>query len=116
MSLKKKLAKANTNTNPILNNHILRIFQQYHGGFNLTPINLRCAEPHMVKDFESFNAFLEIGIENIISGVITSDVMEIQQRYANEFNVGDKFSILTWNRTVIQPIMAVSIRNASQSK
>ena len=84
-------------------------------------INLKCAEPHMVKDFESFNAFLEIGIENIISGVITSDVMEIQQRCANEFNVGEKFSILTWNRTVIQAIldylsMAVPIRDASRSK
>jgi len=105
--LRKKLAKSNTN--PLITNHIIRALRQYTGGFHISkiPIPDPKLDPNTI-DYESLNTFFEIGVDNIISGVISSDITDVQKRYASQYNVGEKFSILSWNRSLIKALLDFS--------
>ena len=85
LKLKTKMAKAFTN--PFITNHILRVLRQYHGNFTVTEIKKHPNEPQQHADVDSFNSFIKIGADNIISGEVSSDLSEIQERYAKEFDV-----------------------------
>ena len=95
LKLKTKMAK--TFINPFITNHILRVLRQYHANFTVTEIKKHPNEPQQHADVDSYNSFIQISADNIISGVVSSDISEIQERYAEEYDVGKKFSILSWN-------------------
>ena len=106
MNYGKKLRKAHTK--PLITNHIIRAFRQFLGGYQVSMIQEKQGDDPDFEDFKSINRFLEIGVDNIISGVITDDLSQAQLRYSKMYNVGDKFSILSWNRIVIRAILDFS--------
>ena len=87
--LRKQLAKSNSN--PLITNYIIRALRQYTGGFQTSniPIPDPKLDPNTI-DYESLNSFFEIGVDNIISGVISSDITDVQKCYASQYNVGKK--------------------------
>lgn len=106
LEFRKELEKAYTN--PIPTNHIVRSIYQYVGGFHVSklPTTGNC-----IKNLDgavSLNELLDVGIDNMIAEVITTDATDIQQRYASIYNMGDRFSILSWNRTLIKALLDLS--------
>ena len=54
---------------------------------------------------ESINKQFMLGIENLLSGVLTSHLTSIQQHHINTYNVGKFTSILSWSRNVIRLLL-----------
>ena len=83
IELKKDLLKIHTDQ--FLTNHIIRIIRQHHSEFPVAKIPLRDDD----GNFESWrakliNRVIENGIDNLLSGVITSDLSEIQQYHIED--------------------------------
>ena len=80
-----------------------------HCLFNVTICGENTNGNHIrMDDAVSLKELLDVGIDNMIAGVITTDATDIQQRYASMYNVGDQFSILPWNRTLIKVLLNLS--------
>ena len=94
IQLRKTLTKVHTN--PLLTNHIVNSLQQLVNGFQTPKIKIVDASTGDGRaDPSSINELLEIGVDNIISGVVSNDATEVQRRYAVTYNVGEHFSILS---------------------
>lgn len=107
LNFRKTLSKANTN--PLLTAHVVNFLRQFVQGFQTSKIKiLETHTPIERDDLNSINALLDIGVDNIISGVVSSDATEIQQRFASTYNVGERFSILSWNRMLIRALLDFS--------
>ena len=104
IELKKDLLKIHIDQ--FLTNHIIRIIRQHHSEFPVAKIQLRDDD----GIFESWrakliNRVIENGIDNLLSGVITSDLSEIQQYHIEDDELSSVTHISKWNRSFIQLIL-----------
>ena len=104
IELKKDLLKIHTDH--FLTNHIIRILRQYHSEFPVTEIQLRDDAGKFERcRAKLLNMVIDSGANNLLSGVITSDLSEIQQYHIDDHELSSVTHISKWNRSFIQLIL-----------
>ena len=98
IELKKDLLKIHTDH--FLTNHIIRILRQYHLEFPVTEIQLRDDAGKFERcRAKLLNMVIDSGVNNLLSGVITSDLSEIQQYHIDDHELSSVTHISKWNRS-----------------
>jgi len=93
-------------TAPLLTSHLLRALHQYHNNYPVSMISSSNeTDPTEKNHMESINKQFMLGIDNLLSGVLTSHLTSIQQHHINTYNVGKFTSILSWSRNVIRLLL-----------
>ena len=99
--MKKELRRIQTA--PLLTNHIMRALHQFHNNFpvSMVPVNTTTDEiekSHLI----SINNQMTLGVDNLLSGALTTFLSDIQRHHIKTYNVGKFTSIRSWNRNIIK--------------
>ena len=90
-------------TAPLLTNHILRALHQFHNSYPVSMIQLKeDFDPTEREHMNLINEQFKLGIDNLLSGALTTYLSSIQQHHISTYNVGRFTSIRSWNRSVLR--------------
>ena len=101
VELRKKLNRLQTS--PLITNHIIRSLHQFHNGYPVPLINVERADHEVEKqNMKLINYQLSFGIDNLLSGALTTHLSLVQKHHIETYNVGKMTSIRAWNRNFIE--------------
>ena len=104
MKIRKELRRIQTA--PLLTNHLLRALHQFHNNYPVTMIALENVTDLTEKlHMDLINKQFQLGIDNLLSGVVTTHLTNIQQHHISTYNVGKFTSIRSWTRNVIRLLL-----------
>ena len=92
VKLRKKLNRLQKS--PPITNHIIRGLHQFHNGYPVPPINVEKADHEVEKqNMNLINHQLSFGIDNLLSGALTTRLSLVQKHHIETYNVGKMTSI-----------------------
>ena len=93
-------------TAPLITNHIVRALHQFHNNYPVSIANTATTTDEIEKThLESINAQLSLGIDNLLSGALTTHLSSIQHHHIKTYNVGKFTSLRPWNRSAITSLL-----------
>ena len=93
-------------TAPMLTNHIIRALHQFHNNYPVSMLQPKQGhDPTESQHMHLINEQFKLGIDNLLSGALTTYLSSIQQHHISSYNVGKFTSIRTWNRKVIRLLL-----------
>ena len=84
----------------------MRILRQFHSGFPVTkipiPDNIGGLQLHRIQ---LLNTVIANGVDKLLSGVITSEILDVQQLHITDQSLESVINIVKWNRIFIRLIV-----------
>lgn len=100
IELKKKLT--GTSTSQFITNHACRIIYQFSSNFPVTMIPCPAsATDELKKKITLMNNQIEMGVPNLLSGLLHRDLSDIQQQHLQNLRQAKRPNISSWNRSII---------------